>query len=80
LGENLTKIKSSLKHGEWLPWVRSSLKFSHDTAKRYIGLFDRKDILRTVRNLELTEAYRLLSQPAEEETPPDVIPDGIGEG
>ena len=49
------------------------LKFSEDTAQRYIGLYKRRDQIPQGAVFEVTEAYRLLSQPAVE---PEVAPDG----
>lgn len=68
IGELLTEQKAQLKHGEWLPWVRENIEFSQQTASNYVRLFQNREKLPSVGNLELTEAYRLLSQPADLET------------
>jgi ParB family chromosome partitioning protein len=65
IGELLTRQKAELKHGEWLPWCRENLKFSRQTADNYRRLYDDRGKLLNVGNLELSEAYRLLSQPSE---------------
>ena len=49
---------------EWLPWCRENLRFHHDVAGNYMRLYRDKDKFGTIPNLGLTEAYRLLSQPA----------------
>ena len=48
---------------EWLPWCRENLRFSRQTADNYRRIYNDRDKLLTVGNLDLTEAYRLLSQP-----------------
>lgn len=64
IGELLTTIKAGLKHGQWLPFVET-LPFSQQTCSRYARLFEERSKLLTVSNL--TDAYRALSQPVEEE-------------
>ena len=63
LGELLTEIKGSLKHGDWLPWIEKNLPFDERTARRYIGVFQIRDKLKsdTMSDLQLTDIYRLLS-------------------
>jgi len=65
IGDLLTRQKAELKHGQWLPWCAENLEFSKNTVSRYMGVYLNREKLPTVGNLELTEAYRLLSQPAE---------------
>jgi hypothetical protein len=64
IGELLTEQKARLKHGEWLPWIERNLEFDQKTAWRYTHLFTNRGKLGTMPNLGITEAYRLLSQPA----------------
>lgn len=67
IGELLTRQKSELNHGEWLPWCRENLRFSQATATKYLAFYrDRVKLLAT-SNLGIEEAYRLLSQPAEDD-------------
>ncbi len=61
-----TEQKARLKHGEWLPWVEGNLEFDDRTVRRYVNLFENRIKLDTVSDLGITEAYRLLSQPAGE--------------
>jgi len=58
IGELLTMQKQQLKHGEWLPWVRECLPFSHDTATNYMKLYEHRAKLRNVRNL--SQAYQAI--------------------
>lgn len=37
-GQALVKIKATLKHGEWMPWVKSNFHGSHITANEYMML------------------------------------------
>lgn len=39
IGELLTKIKKSLGHGKWLPWVKDNLSFGDETARKYMDLY-----------------------------------------
>jgi len=61
-GELLIRVRASRK-GQWLKWIETNVPFSHDTARNYIGLYERRDDLklRTFRNLR--EAYALLYPP-----------------
>ena len=61
IGELLTEQKASMKHGKWLPWMEANLPFSQQTASNYVRVFANRSKLPTVGNLELTDAYRLLS-------------------
>src|SRR6266478_4519008 len=51
-GELLLRLRASRK-GQWLKWIEDNVPFSHDTARNYIGLYERRDDLklRTFRNL-----------------------------
>lgn len=67
IGGMLTEIKAELEHGEWLPWLKQ-LPFSESTAKRYIRVFANRETLKSVTVTDLTDAYRLLTEP--KSTPP----------
>jgi hypothetical protein len=56
-----------MKHGEWLPWCRENLKFPYRTGARYVELFNGRDKFADAANLGIESAYRLLSQPAEDQ-------------
>jgi hypothetical protein len=49
---------------EWLPWCRENLRFHFRSARRYMEIYAKRDTLSHLK--DLTEAYRLLSQPAGE--------------
>lgn len=58
LGGELSRVRESLPHGQWLPFTKS-LEFTDQTARNYIQLWERRaEIPNTVLNL--TEAYRVL--------------------
>jgi len=38
IGELLTEQKASLKHGEWLPWLRDKCEIRERTAHLYMRL------------------------------------------
>jgi phage N-6-adenine-methyltransferase len=65
IGELLVGQKATLKHGQWLPWVKENLPFEHATASRYMGVYARRDEISHNEKFGLTEAYRLLAAPAE---------------
>src|SRR5258707_5120533 len=46
IGRELSDAKSSLEHGEWLPWVEDNLEFTTRTAQRYISVWDNRDQLK----------------------------------
>ncbi|MGA2178864.1 MAG: DUF3102 domain-containing protein [Verrucomicrobiota bacterium] len=70
LGELLTDIKTSLKHGDWLLWMQKNLPFSDQTARNYIRIWEKRDDPKFKTVLNLTDAYRLLS---EGDRPSDLI-------
>jgi hypothetical protein len=69
IGELLTRQKAELGHGNWLPWCELYLRFSDRTASKYISLYNDRDRIKSElgSDLGVNEAYRLLSQPAEEQ-------------
>jgi DNA-directed RNA polymerase subunit F len=69
LGELLTQLKAELGHGNWLSFVESELPFSERTAQHYMGVFEKREPLKSARfaDLLLSEAYRLV---IDENTPP----------
>jgi len=55
-GEELFTQKYELDHGEWLPWIKENLPFSHDTANRYLKAYKNRYKLRGAAEFEsLTE-------------------------
>jgi Protein of unknown function (DUF3102) len=69
IGEMLTKIKESLPHGEWLPWVTKNLEFCDRTARRYIRLWEQRAKLDIVSDLGMAAAFRLLAANPKREDP-----------
>jgi hypothetical protein len=61
IGELLTQARSSLKHGEWLPWLKENVGFSRQTADNYWRIFDNRENLKLLNVGNLTDAYRLLA-------------------
>jgi hypothetical protein len=65
IGELLAAQKASMKHGQWLPWIKENLPFAEVTAQRYMRCYVRRDELKSVTVTDLGDAYHLLSAPAE---------------
>ena len=66
IGELLAEQKESLKHGEFTPWVKANLPFTDRTARNYMGLYRKRDLLKTETVSDLTSAYKLLAAPKTE--------------
>ncbi len=62
VGELLTEQKASLKHGEWLAWIRKNLPFTYRTADRYTQLFNAQDTLKLDTVSNLNEAYKAIGK------------------
>jgi hypothetical protein len=65
VGEKLIAVRDSLKHGEWLPWLKINAPFSDRTARNYIRLYENREQLKLETVSDLSGAYRLLSPPIE---------------
>jgi Protein of unknown function (DUF3102) len=39
IGELLTLVKTELKHGEWLPWIKANCTFEKSTANNYVRAY-----------------------------------------
>ena len=61
IGELLADQRGSLKHGDWLRWVRDNLPFTGRTARRYLQLHANRERLKLDTVSDLNSAYRLLS-------------------
>ncbi len=59
-GEILSQVKDRLGHGEFLPWIEENCGFSRQTADNYRRLYEHRDKLPTVSNLQ--EAYKKIEQ------------------
>jgi hypothetical protein len=69
-GELLLKAKQQCRHGEWLPWLKTNVKFSGRTARAFMSIASRWDELanwQDLANLTYTDAIKLLTAPAEDE-------------
>ena len=62
IGGELIRVKAELKHGEFMPWVKSESSFAYPTASEYmrIAKFKRMDIhtfrsANTIRELLVTK-------------------------
>lgn len=65
IGELLTQERERLKHGEWLPWLKTNLPFTDRTARNYIRVYGNRDRLKLESVSDLTGAYRLLTEHTE---------------
>ena len=71
IGEILDGIKSTLKHGNWLPWLEKYAPFSERTAQNYVRLYDNRAILKSANVSHLSDAYSLLLTQATNGSTPD---------
>jgi hypothetical protein len=67
IGELLEEEKTRLGHGAWLPWVQKHLPFTERTARNYMRIYENRERLKSETVSDLTQAYRLLAEPAESE-------------
>jgi len=63
IGELLAEQKKSLKHGEWLLWIKANLPFSERAAQRYMGVYYKQELIKSANVSDLNSAYRLLEAP-----------------
>ena len=63
-GDILVEAKGGLKHGEWLPWLRSA-GLSERTAQRYMRIARERGAIEakydTLSDLDVTGALRLIA-------------------
>jgi hypothetical protein len=62
-GGLLLEEKKRLGHGNWLPWIRTNLVFSQETAAIYIRFYKHRDELNLQRVTNLRDGIKLLSKP-----------------
>jgi hypothetical protein len=62
IGELLSKIKASKKHGDWQSWAERHLPFDVRTARNYCRCFEERDRLKTETVSDLTSAYKFLAE------------------
>lgn len=71
-GEHLARVKASLAHGEFLPWLSANFEGSRRTASTYIRLADNREALNEKRaSHSIRGALAELSAPKEEPTRAD---------
>lgn len=63
IGELLIEQKKLTKHGEFTTWVSDNLPFTERTARNYMNLYRKRDLLKTETISVLSEAYNLLKKP-----------------
>ncbi len=68
IGQLLTEQKESLAHGQFGPWIESSLPFTARTAQNYMRLYLERDKLKYETVSQLNQAYKLLSDKIVRET------------
>jgi hypothetical protein len=61
VGDQLTKVKNKLKHGEWLPWLESNVPFTDRTANEYMRCFARRKQLKLEMISSLADARALIA-------------------
>ena len=64
IGELLCSMKSALGHGRWLSWLENNVSFSERTAQNYMGVFQKRDRLKSANIADLTLAYLELDKPS----------------
>jgi len=59
IGGLLAEQKISMKHGEWMPWLREHMPFSTATARNYMRLWEKRDELKMLNVSNLNMAYKI---------------------
>jgi hypothetical protein len=62
IGELLAGVKVGLKHGEYQKWIALNCPFSERTARNYVRVYQRRDILKAANVAVLTDAYGILAR------------------
>jgi Protein of unknown function (DUF3102) len=57
IGGLLAEQRGKSKRGEWLPWLKTNIQFSRQTADRYLRVYKCREKLLSVSNL--SDAYRI---------------------
>jgi hypothetical protein len=66
IGDLLTEQKSRLGHGQFISWVKTNLPFTDRTARNYMALWKRRELLKTETVSVLSAAYKLLASHSED--------------
>ena len=61
IGELLSRAKSHVPHGQWLPWLTHNVAFSERTARNYMRVFENRETLKSANVADLAEAYQTLA-------------------
>ncbi len=56
-GELLTGIKSTVGHGNFLPWLESNIPFSRNTVTNYMRFYEYREKLEWAKIAHLNDAY-----------------------
>ena len=64
IGELLYEQKANLKHGEYIPWIKTNLPFTERTGQNYMRLYDNREKLKNESVSHLTDGYKLLQRPS----------------
>lgn len=60
LGGLLVDTKKTLGHGRFISWIEKNMPFDERTARRYMGVYEFRERLKTDRVSDLNSAYRLI--------------------
>jgi len=71
IGELLAEQKASLKHGEWGSWIDENISFTDRTARNYMRLYRKRDLIKTEGVSDLKQAYLVIAKPLQLEQLPD---------
>lgn len=66
LGTKLIKVKESLGHGEWLPYLENEVDFSRQTANKFMKISTEFKNVHTSVHLGSEKLYALITIPKEE--------------
>lgn len=66
IGNRLVEAKEMLPHGDWLPWLRDTVKFSERSAQRFMKLAKEYGKSAKLADLGASKALALLTLPEEE--------------
>lgn len=67
LGEELSKIKETIGHGKWLPWLEENVPFSERSARNYINIYRNRELLNRQPVADLKSAIKFLSDGSQDE-------------
>lgn len=56
------EAKAELKHGQWLPWLKASVPFTHETARKYTACYENRAKLKFQSDWNLSDAYALIER------------------